>query len=86
MTKQIVIQKEVSTQAQTERLLKCLEEGRTINPLEAWMRLGIYRLSARIFDLRQRGISVSGEIVPVLNQYGEKCRVKQYQIDGGASA
>jgi len=74
MTNQIV--------AQTERLRKHLESGSSINPLQAWKELGIYRLSARVFDLRQAGVDVSGEFVEVQNQYGEKCRVKQYSIEG----
>lgn len=66
--------------AQTERLRKHLLQGKTVNPLQAWAELGIYRLSARIFDLRQAGVKVKDDFVEVPNRYGEKCRVKQYWI------
>lgn len=67
--------------SQTERLRRHLEAGNTVNPLEAWRQLGIYRLSARIRDLREAGVDVRGEFVEVRNQFGEKCRVKQYSME-----
>ena len=75
MTNQIV--------AQTERLRKHLESGNSINPLQAWKELGIYRLSARVFDLRNSGLEVAGEFTEVENQFGEKCRVKTYSMRAG---
>ena len=50
------------------------------NPLEAWRKLGIYRLSARVFDLREAGEDIKGEFVEVRNQFGEPCRVKSYRM------
>lgn len=78
----IVPKMSTPTQAlsQTERLRRHLEAGKPINPLEAWQRLGIYRLSARVLDLRADGLNVRGEFVEVRNQFGEKCRVKQYSV------
>lgn len=80
MTKAMISAIGGSTQAQTVRLRKYLEAGNTINPLEAWTRLGIYRLAARVHDLRESGLDVRGEFVEVHNQFGEKCRVKQYSV------
>lgn len=69
-------------QKQTDRLLEYLQEHRRINPLEAWRKLGIYRLGARVFDLRAAGHTIHSERVSVANQYGEKCRVASYRYEG----
>ena len=63
---------------QQERLEKHLKEYRSINPLEAWSALGIYRLSAVVFDLRQRGFNIETATTKVVNKYGEKCNVAKY--------
>ena len=65
-------------ETQNKRLLKALEEGKRINPLNAWQELGIYRLSGRVFDLRDSGHLVDDEWIKVPNQFGEECRVKSY--------
>lgn len=69
---------------QTERLLGYLREHRTINPLEAWGYLGIYRLAARIRDLRRAGHGIRRELVPVENRFGEVCRVARYTLESEA--
>ena len=45
--------------------------------------IGIYRLSARVFDIRAFGINVEKEMVTVKNRKGEDCRVARYFIPGG---
>jgi hypothetical protein len=82
MTDAMVNESSASTQAQTERLRKYLAEGNTITPIEAWKRLGISRLSARVFDLKEAGTDIQGEFVTVPNKFGEKCRVKRYSMSG----
>ncbi len=72
--------KEHEAQAQVDRLRAYLRAGNDINPLEAWRKLGIYRLSARVFDLREAGEDIKGEFVEVRNQFGEPCRVKSYRM------
>ena len=72
--------KEQETQAQVDRLRAHLKAGNEINPLEAWRQLGIYRLSARVLDLREAGEDIKGEFVEVRNQFGEPCRVKSYRM------
>ena len=44
--------------SQNERILDHLIEKRTINPLQALSLYGCFRLSARIFDLKERGINI----------------------------
>lgn len=66
---------------QCERLLSRLRIG-PVNPMQAWNELGIYRLGARVFDLKgKHGHKIVTEEVTVLNRYGEKCRVAQYRLE-----
>ena len=45
---------------QCDRLLNYLETHTAITPLDAWNELGIYRLGARVWDLRnKRGLNIT---------------------------
>ena len=70
-----------ATESQNKRLAKYLRDGGKVNPLTAWEKLGIYRLSARIFDIKKLGLDVKGDLVEVLNRFGETTRVKEYWIE-----
>jgi hypothetical protein len=63
---------------QQERLEKHLKEYRSINPLQAWSVLGIYRLSAVVYDLRRKGLHIETATTKVANKFGEKCNVAKY--------
>lgn len=63
---------------QCDRLLRWLESGRSITPLQSWTELGIYRLGARVWDLRKQGYPIVKKIMPVKNSYGETCHVASY--------
>jgi hypothetical protein len=65
--------------SQCDRLLARLKRG-PITPMEAWSELGIYRLGARVFDLKASGHEIDRELVPVSNRFGEECRVAQYRL------
>jgi hypothetical protein len=65
---------------QNKRLLTYLEQGKKVNPLEAWNNLGIYRLASRVCDLRKEGIEVKDEWLDVSNRFGEFVKVKQYYL------
>ena len=65
---------------QEKRLEDYLHKYGSINPLEAWQDLGIYRLSAVILLLRRRGIKIVTETMDVFNKFGEKCHVAKYVI------
>lgn len=56
-----------------------LEEG-GITSLDAFVELGETRLSARIFELKKKGVNISSETISVQNRYGEKRSVKKYFI------
>ena len=65
--------------SQCERLLDRLERG-PITPMEAWNELGVYRLAARVHDLRVAGHNVCKQNVTVSNRFGEKCKVASYWL------
>lgn len=51
------------TQTQKEAILRHLQSGKTITPLEALNLYGCFRLSARIWDLRNEGYVIRSENV-----------------------
>ena len=65
---------------QKERLLQHLKLFNRVNPLEAWTKLGIYRLSAVVFDLRKEGYKIETARMSVQNQFGEECLVAEYVL------
>jgi hypothetical protein len=65
---------------QTKRLQKYLTAHKTITQYEAWNKLGIYRLSDTVFRLRKKGLTIKTNLIDVDNQFGEACRVAQYEL------
>ena len=47
---------------QTEQVLEYMRTNGSIDPLRAFNDLGILRLGARIWDIKESGIPVTGEI------------------------
>lgn len=47
---------------QNDQILKYLEAGNTITPIDALQLFGCFRLSARIFELRQKGYKI-GKVI-----------------------
>lgn len=48
---------------QTDSILDHLKSGRSITPLEALELYGVFRLGARILDLRREGYDIQTETV-----------------------
>ena len=67
-------------QSQKDRLLEYLQTNGTINPLESWQRLGIYRLAAVVFLLKKDGWDIITHTIEVRNQWGEPCRIAKYEL------
>jgi hypothetical protein len=67
---------------QEERLEHYLIENRAVNPLEAWVELGIYRLSAVIYTLKKKGMKIETVRIGVFNKFGESCNVAEYRYGG----
>ena len=68
-------------ESQNKRLLAYLQAGQSIDPLEAWQELGIYRLSARIHDLRDEGQLISTARKETFNKFGESVTVAEYKLE-----
>lgn len=51
----------------------------SITTLQAF-GIGVARLASRVFDMKEKGIPIQGEMVTVENRKGEKCRVKRYWL------
>ena len=73
-----------SNPTQAQRVLEYIEKHGSITQHEAMIDLGIARLASRIWDLKEAGYNITGEMVKVKNRYGETCRVKQYSMGGAA--
>lgn len=65
---------------QSIRLLAYLRNHLYITALEAMNDLGIFRLGARIWDLKQAGIQIQSDWRVVKNRFGEDCRIKAYWL------
>lgn len=66
---------------QCARLLKHLMTGKKIDAIKAWDMLGIYRLSARIWDLREMGHEIDDDFVHGKNKFGESVKWKEYYME-----
>ena len=55
-----------------------------ITTMQANKELGETRLSARIFELKEKGVHICDEWLNVKNRYGEPRRIKKYFIGRGA--
>ena len=49
--------------SQTKQILRYLQEGNTITPIEALNKFKCFRLGARIWDLRKKGYNIDPKIV-----------------------
>ena len=49
--------------------------------MEALDGLGIYRLSARILELRKLGYDIKTHKIDITNRYGDICRVAKYVME-----
>ena len=64
---------------QNDQLLDALRI-KPLTALEILQELGIYRASARVFDLRDEGWDVRSEEITVRNRQGETVRVALYSL------
>lgn len=61
--------------SQNEILKKWLKRHKTITPLKALNELGIYRLSARIENLRKEGMNIETKMI-----YQHPVKFAQYRL------
>lgn len=70
-------------ETQNDRLLNYLKKHRRIDPMTAFVKLGISRLAARAYDLRNDvRYKVDIRSVPkrTVNRYGESIIVSEYRL------
>lgn len=65
---------------QNLQVIDHLTRHQTITPLEALSLYGIFRLGARIWDLRGSGHDITTEIIEVKSRRGGKKRVASYRL------
>ena len=65
---------------QTEMILNHLQNKGRITPLEALNLYGCFRLGARVYDLRQRGIQISKKMIEAQKPNGKKERFAAYYL------
>ena len=70
--------------AQKLVILDFIKEHGSITQMEA-VYLGCYRLSARIFELRQMGVDIISDIVKVQTRDGGFAWVARYRINDGVA-
>ncbi len=66
--------------SQNEKILGFLKEHKTITQRDA-IKLGCYRLSARIHDLRDMGEPITCEMIKVKNSDGSHSFIGQYRLE-----
>lgn len=66
---------------QNEMIANHLREFGTITQMEAINEYGVYRLSARIHDLRAQGMDIETVDNVRLNRYGVKVRFARYVLN-----
>ncbi len=66
---------------QVDRITEYLKKYKTITPLDAYLDLGIMRLSARIQELKAKGVQIESKMITCLNRRGEKVSVKEYRLE-----
>lgn len=65
--------------SQAEKIMAYLKTHSVITQREAY-RMGIYRLGARIYDLRNNGVPIKGEFIKVKNADGSHTYIAQYTL------
>ena len=67
--------------AQTEMILKHLQQRGSITPIEALERYGCMRLGARIWDLKRQGYAIQTARQEGVNRRGERVFYARYFIN-----
>lgn len=49
--------------SQSDAILEALRRGETLTPLDALKRFGVFRLGARIFDLKKAGYNIEMRLI-----------------------
>ena len=66
---------------QTQAVLDWLRSGDSISSYEAFKELGVTRLSAIIFRLRQKGYSITSVDEKTTNRFGGTVTFSRYKLE-----
>lgn len=66
--------------SQEDMILEYMETNRGITQAEAIEKFGCYRLGARIFDLKERGVQIDTMMEDGVNRFGVKTRYARYFV------
>ena len=72
--------KNINLDTTQQRVFDYIWNNGSITSLDAINQLGETRLSARIFELKEKGVPIDHEWIKVKNRWGEDRRVKKYFI------
>lgn len=72
--------KNEQTMTQCDMILRFMQENGGITQLEAAQEFGCFRLSGRIYDLKQRGVRIGRTMVSRKNRYGKSIAFARYSI------
>lgn len=73
--------------SQNERIIDYLNEHGSITQAEAMNALGCYRLGARIWDIKRRGVKIRRMMESGINRFGDRTVYARYYMEanGGTS-
>lgn len=63
-----------------EKILNHLKNHGSITPMTAWMQYGVYRLGARILELRKQGYKILTDMQTKVNDEGRKVYFAKYYL------
>ena len=67
-------------ESQNKNILKYLQGGNSLTPLEALKLFGCFRLGGRIYDLKKAGHPIKTQIIEVRTSLFETKRVAKYYL------
>lgn len=71
---------------QNMAILKLLQEGHEVTPMDAMVDLGCFRLGARIFDLRRMGHPIKTTMKTAKNRFGHTVQFASYKLEPAKDA
>jgi hypothetical protein len=69
-------------ESQNKRIRRHLESGRSLTSLDALYQFGVFRLGARVYNLKEQGMNIKSEWVEVTSPavYNGKKRFVKYSL------
>ncbi len=72
--------KKNSRPTQCDRVIQYMRDFGSITSAQAMVDLGVYRLSARISELKSNGWEIERKMIKQLNRYGETVYFAEYTL------